>query len=127
MPDRVPTPSLKPPAKREITSAGRVTSAVALHGRWEDARFVLPLRSGELRCVAVRDREPQPTFIAPMLLTSGDVPGGQAWTLEVKWDGCRAQLRYDGRAVSVRTRTGRNCTEEFPELAAIAVCWAGTG
>jgi bifunctional non-homologous end joining protein LigD len=70
--------------------------------------------------LAVRDREPQPTFIAPMLLTSADVPGGEAWTLEVKWDGCRAQLRYDGRSVSVRTRTGRNCTEEFPELAAIA-------
>jgi bifunctional non-homologous end joining protein LigD len=39
---------------------------------------------------------------------------------EVKWDGCRAQLRYDGRSVSLRTRNGRECSEDFPELAAIA-------
>jgi len=55
--------------------------------------------------LAVRDREPQPTFIAPMLLTPGEAPDGDAWTLEVKWDGCRAQLRYDGRSASIRTRT----------------------
>ena len=55
-----------------------------------------------------------------MLLTPGPVPNGEAWALEVKWDGCRAQLRYDGRSVSLRTRNGRECSAEFPELAAIA-------
>ena len=65
-------------------------------------------------------REQQPTFVPPMLLTAGDVPNGEAWTLEVKWDGCRAQLRYDGRSVSLRTRNGRECSQEFPELASIA-------
>src|SRR5437763_1789406 len=55
-----------------------------------------------------------------MLLTSGAVPEGDGWALEVKWDGCRAQLRYDGRSVSLRTRNGRECSEDFPELAAIA-------
>jgi bifunctional non-homologous end joining protein LigD len=68
----------------------------------------------------VRYREQQPTFIPPMLLTSGPVPSGDAWTLEVKWDGCRAQLRYDGRSVSLRTRHGRDCSDDFPELGAIA-------
>jgi bifunctional non-homologous end joining protein LigD len=68
----------------------------------------------------VRYREQQPTFVPPMLLTSGGVPDGEAWTLELKWDGCRAQLRYDGRAVSLRTRNGRECSEDFPELASIA-------
>jgi bifunctional non-homologous end joining protein LigD len=68
----------------------------------------------------VHSREQQPTFVPPMLLTAGDVPNGEAWTLEVKWDGCRAQLRYDRRSVSVRTRHGRECSREFPELAAIA-------
>ena len=48
-----------------------------------------------LRCLVVR--ESQPTFVPPMLLTAGDVPDGEAWSLELKWDGCRAQLRYDGR------------------------------
>jgi len=64
----------------------------------------------------VRQREQQPTFVAPMLLTSGSLPNGDGWTFEVKWDGCRAQLRYDGRSVSLRTRHGRECSEDFAEL-----------
>jgi bifunctional non-homologous end joining protein LigD len=68
----------------------------------------------------VRYREQQPTFIPPMLLTSGPLPSGEAWTFEVKWDGCRAQLRYDGRSITLRTRKGRECSADFPELAAIA-------
>jgi bifunctional non-homologous end joining protein LigD len=68
----------------------------------------------------VRYREQQPTFIPPMLLTSGAVPRGDAWSLELKWDGCRAQLRYNGRLICLRTRNGRECSAQFPELAAIA-------
>jgi bifunctional non-homologous end joining protein LigD len=55
-----------------------------------------------------------------MLLTASEVPDGEAWSLEVKWDGCRAQLRYEGRTVTLRTRQGRECSADFPELAAIA-------
>jgi bifunctional non-homologous end joining protein LigD len=65
-------------------------------------------------------REPLPTFVPPMLLTAGAVPDGEAWSLELKWDGCRAQLRYDGRTVTLRTRNGRQCAEDFPELTDIA-------
>jgi hypothetical protein len=65
-------------------------------------------------------REEQPAFVPPMPLTSGRVPDVAAWTLELKWDGCRAQLRYDRRTVSLCTRSGRDCSEEFPELTAIA-------
>jgi bifunctional non-homologous end joining protein LigD len=79
-----------------------------------------PLSPLGLRWLAVRYREQQPTFIPPMLLASGALPSGDAWTFEVKWDGCRAQLRYDGRSVSLRTRNGRECAEDFPELAEIA-------
>jgi bifunctional non-homologous end joining protein LigD len=68
----------------------------------------------------VRFGEDQPRFIAPMLLAPSSVPDGDGWSLEVKWDGCRAQLRYDGRAVSLRTRNGRERSSEFPELAEIA-------
>ena len=56
-------------------------------------------------------REPLPTFVPPMLLTPAGVPDGEAWSLELKWDGCRAQLRYDGHAVTLRTRNGRECSE----------------
>src|SRR5690349_9107603 len=55
-----------------------------------------------------------------MLLTPGAVPDGERWSLEVKWDGCRAQLRYDGSAVTLRTRNGRECSDDFPELSDIA-------
>jgi bifunctional non-homologous end joining protein LigD len=55
-----------------------------------------------------------------MLLAAGEVPDGEAWALEVKWDGCRAQLRYDGRAPTLRTRNGRECSDDFPELLEIS-------
>jgi ATP-dependent DNA ligase len=65
-------------------------------------------------------REHQPTFISPMLLTSGALPGGEGWSLEIKWDGCRAELRYDSRSVCSSYRTGRGCSRDFPELTEIA-------
>src|SRR5436190_12770892 len=65
--------------------------------------------------------ETLPEFIEPMLLTATqELPSSQGWALEVKWDGMRAQLRFDGRRVRVRSRRGRDCTSEFPELQAIA-------
>lgn len=68
-------------------------------------------------CVPDGRFEELPRFIAPMLASTGPAPTGQGWALEVKWDGMRAQLRVDGRRVCVRSRPGRNCTGEFPELA----------
>jgi bifunctional non-homologous end joining protein LigD len=59
-------------------------------------------------------------FIEPMLARSGPVPDGDGWALEVKFDGMRAQLRWDGRGLCLRSRPGRDCSVEFPELQAIA-------
>jgi bifunctional non-homologous end joining protein LigD len=61
-----------------------------------------------------------PRFIEPMLARSGPVPEGDDWALEVKFDGMRAQLRWDGRTLCLRSRPGRDCTAEFPELGPIA-------
>ena len=66
-------------------------------------------------------REDLPRFLAPMLLSSGQLPKDDGWAVEVKWDGCRAQARVDGR-VCVRSRPGRDCTEQFPELAELTAC-----
>jgi bifunctional non-homologous end joining protein LigD len=63
--------------------------------------------------------EELPRFIAPMLARTGPVPAGDGWGVEVKFDGMRLQVRLDGRAVCLRSRPGRDCTEEFPELALI--------
>jgi bifunctional non-homologous end joining protein LigD len=54
-----------------------------------------------------------------MLARTGPMPVGDGWALEVKFDGMRLQLRCDGSSVWLRSRPGRDCTEEFPELAAI--------
>ena len=54
-----------------------------------------------------------------MLARTGAIPGGDGWAFEVKFDGMRLQLRRDGRAVCGRSRPGRDCTDEFPELAGI--------
>jgi bifunctional non-homologous end joining protein LigD len=57
--------------------------------------------------------------VAPMLARAAPMPAGDGWAVEVKFDGMRLQLRRDGRAVCMRSRPGRDCTEEFPELALI--------
>jgi ATP-dependent DNA ligase len=64
-------------------------------------------------------REGLRRFIEPMLLGTG-LPAGaaEAWALELKWGGLRAQLRVDGQTGwCLRSRPGRDCTAEFPELA----------
>jgi bifunctional non-homologous end joining protein LigD len=54
-----------------------------------------------------------------MLATPGDLPTGPGWIYEVKWDGMRllADVR-DGR-LDLRSRSGRDVTANFPELAGL--------
>jgi ATP-dependent DNA ligase len=54
-----------------------------------------------------------------MLARTGPMPGDDGWAVEVKFDGMRLQVRRDWGTVCLRSRPGRDCTEEFPELAAI--------
>src|SRR4051812_5364307 len=68
-------------------------------------------------------RESLPGFLEPMLLSAGHpaTVNDAAWAVEVKFDGIRAQLRVDGSGGwCVRSRPGRDCTGQFPELAALA-------
>jgi bifunctional non-homologous end joining protein LigD len=60
-----------------------------------------------------------------MLACPGDPPDDDAWALEVKFDGMRAQVRFDGHKLCVRSRPGRDCTTEFPELEGIKGALAG--
>ncbi|WP_342216616.1 non-homologous end-joining DNA ligase [Nocardia asiatica] len=56
--------------------------------------------------------------LAPMLAVAGrppDVPG--LWSIEMKWDGMRAIAR-SGRDCRLSSRTGRDITATFPEVAA---------
>jgi bifunctional non-homologous end joining protein LigD len=43
------------------------------------------------------------------------------WALELKWDGMRGQFRVAGDGSwCLRSRPGRNCSDQFPELAPVA-------
>jgi bifunctional non-homologous end joining protein LigD len=58
---------------------------------------------------------------APMLATRW--PGAfsdPAWAFEVKWDGVRAVVSWDGTHLEVRSRTGRPIGTEYPELNRLA-------
>jgi ATP-dependent DNA ligase len=87
---------------------------------WSLDRAEVPLREAALAYPGhMPSREDLPRFVAPMLARTGSLPLDGGWAVEVKFDGMRLQLRRDGRAVCLRSRPGRNCTEEFPELATI--------
>jgi bifunctional non-homologous end joining protein LigD len=63
--------------------------------------------------------ESLPKFIEPMLAASARAPPlGDGWLLELKWDGCRAQLIVDRGVWTVRSRTGR-CMTGLDELSVL--------
>jgi len=64
--------------------------------------------------------------VLPMLATpaeGGVLPRGPAWAFEVKWDGVRALATtapHDGPALRLWSRTEREITPAYPELAGLA-------
>ena len=60
--------------------------------------------------------------LAPMLTTHGSVAGLKAgqWAFEGKWDGYRLLVEADHGNVRLRSRSGRDITEEYPQLASLA-------
>lgn len=58
----------------------------------------------------------------PMLATAADPPGrlpaGEGWTFEVKWDGVRVLAASGGGVWRLTSRTERDVTVTYPELAA---------
>ncbi|GGF56755.1 hypothetical protein GCM10011519_33330 [Marmoricola endophyticus] len=60
----------------------------------------------------------------PMLATKGDrVPESDGWVHEVKWDGVRALVDCRAGAGGVWTRTERDVSVAFPEVAALATSY----
>lgn len=56
----------------------------------------------------------------PMLATVTDtVPTGTQWVHEVKWDGMRVLVDVRGGVAAVTSRSGREVTAAFPELAGL--------
>ncbi|MFZ0141760.1 MAG: non-homologous end-joining DNA ligase, partial [Aeromicrobium sp.] len=58
--------------------------------------------------------------VAPMLATAGkafDIDDEDDWAFEMKWDGYRAVAVCDGTDVALFSRTGKDMTDTYPEVA----------
>ena len=102
---------------------------VNLHGQRISGRYALIQTNGD-QWLAHRMKD-QKVFafdeITPMLATEGSVTAlksGQ-WAFEGKWDGYRLLVEADHGALRVRSRRGREVTDEYPELRKLATGLAG--
>ncbi|OWY62300.1 hypothetical protein B7486_59175, partial [cyanobacterium TDX16] len=60
--------------------------------------------------------------LAPMKATSGELPVGDGWAFEIKYDGMRLVAEVDGEAETLvlRTTNDIDATARFPEVAGLA-------
>jgi bifunctional non-homologous end joining protein LigD len=66
-------------------------------------------------------RAPLPDFVEPCLATLADqVPAGEKWLHEIKWDGYRLAARVENGRVTLLTRRGLDWTHRFPPIAEAA-------
>jgi len=62
-----------------------------------------------------------PAFVAPQLCAiAEDVPEGEDWAFEMKYDGYRLLVAAASETVRIYTRSGLDWTAKFPEIAAAA-------
>jgi DNA ligase D-like protein (predicted ligase)/DNA ligase D-like protein (predicted polymerase)/DNA ligase D-like protein (predicted 3'-phosphoesterase) len=97
---------------------------VTLHGQRIAGRYALIQTNGD-QWLAHRMKD-QHVFdfdgLAPMLATHGSVAALKAsqWAFEAKWDGYRLLVEADHGEVRLRSRSGRDITNEFPQLDSLA-------
>src|SRR6266478_846565 len=74
-----------------------------------------PIRPEELRGAR---KATMPSRLEPMLATLTDHPFSDPnWLFEIKWDGVRALAWLGDDALTLRSRTGADITQRYPELA----------
>ena len=75
-------------------------------------------RIGKTKGRAKARTEAMPRFIKPQLATLVDnVPVGNEWMHEIKYDGYRALVAVSGEAIKIYTRSGLDWTDKFSPLA----------
>ena len=93
---------------------------VVLHGRRVAGGYVLFQTHGN-QWMIHRERQPLPATMRPMLAASGKAMPRDAenWALEMKWDGVRALAFVERGRVRLMSRTERDITVAYPELAGL--------
>ncbi len=74
--------------------------------------------------------DPFPVELTPMLATlASELPTGEGWAFEVKWDGVRALtfIPPGGGPVRIVGRNGTDFTDRYPELSGIGASLDGCG
>jgi bifunctional non-homologous end joining protein LigD len=98
---------------------------VALHGEegLAEGRYALFQTRGKDWMIHRMDppadpsREPMPERVQPMLATlATEVPKGDEWAFEIKWDGVRAIAYSEPGRLRFESRTLRDVTAAYPEL-----------
>jgi bifunctional non-homologous end joining protein LigD len=97
---------------------------VTLHGQRVRGGYVLFAtdRDGGKNWMIHRERLPLPSSLKPMVASAGRPPGRDLdhWAVEMKWDGVRALAFCENGQTQVRSRTGKDITVTYPELAGLA-------
>ncbi len=97
---------------------------VTLHGDKISGRYALIHTDGK-NWLAHRTKEqpePLPRDLAPMLATHGSVTKFKVsqWAFEGKWDGYRLLFEAEHGVATLRSRSGRDVTAEYPGLQSLA-------
>jgi bifunctional non-homologous end joining protein LigD len=94
---------------------------VSLHGQRLIGGYVL-FATGGKNWMIHRERLPLPASMKPMLAAPGEPPRGglDDWALEMKWDGVRALAFIEAGHLRLASRTGKDITATYPEVAGLA-------
>lgn len=116
-------------SKRTLEQIARDNDA-----QWESNRPATDAHSSKRRPTATPEPAPDPAlkdlplakagFIEPMkALLRAELPKGQDWIYEVKFDGFRALAVLESGRVSLFSRNGKNMTGRYPEIVQALEQW----
>src|SRR6186997_210838 len=58
----------------------------------------------------------RPVYLPMEAVQVGEIPRGEQWQYEPKWDGFRCLVFRDGDAVELQSKSGQPMARYFPEL-----------
>jgi bifunctional non-homologous end joining protein LigD len=90
-----------------------VWSLVPAHLSGDEKNWLIVRKKTDEGAAAAPDREYEPM----KAVSAEDVPKGDGWLFEVKWDGYRALAYVRGGECTLRSRNDNDLTERFPQVA----------